>query len=108
MIEKEEEEHRRKIASGGARGDYPPYIIEYSPDLLEYAAAQDIPNFGVQAYYAISKEPVSTWKHVYKATFPKTVSTGQIDLVSSPSGGPGVAKIKRRFRSTSQSKSKSK
>ena len=56
------------------RGDvetFPPYISDFSADLLEYVAVQNIEDFGVHAYYAISKEPLSSWYKVDKQLLPK-------------------------------------
>lgn len=60
---------------------FPAYTTDCSPDLTEYAAAQDIPNFGVHAYYAISKEPINKWQKPEKAIFPKgNISVSNIIL----------------------------
>ncbi|KAK5640909.1 hypothetical protein RI129_009456 [Pyrocoelia pectoralis] len=66
-----EEQLRNKYAKDGVGECNPPYTTEYSADLLEYAAAQIIPNFGIHAYYAISNEPLSSWKRTEKAIFPR-------------------------------------
>ncbi|XP_066151589.1 uncharacterized protein [Euwallacea fornicatus] len=50
---------------------FPPFTTDCSPDLTEYAAVQNIPNFGVHAYYAISKHPVNKWQRSELAIFPK-------------------------------------
>lgn len=73
LLEAEEVERRQRILRGlaGPSGDYPPFTIEYSSNLLEYTAAQDIPNFGVHAFYALSKEPLSKWDNLTTAVFPK-------------------------------------
>lgn len=65
------EEASKKSKRGGA-GDYPPYTTEYSADLQEYSAAQDIPNFGVHVYYASSPEPLPLWEGADKGVFPKS------------------------------------
>lgn len=38
--------------------------------MKEYAASQDIPNFGVHVYFAISKDPIHNWEHINKAILP--------------------------------------
>ncbi|XP_018326208.1 uncharacterized protein LOC108737681 [Agrilus planipennis] len=42
----------------------PPYHIEYSPDLKQYASVQEIPNFGTQLYFAMSSEPLQLWSNM--------------------------------------------
>lgn len=73
IIEKENAEKRAKKKKGES-GDFPPYISDFSADLLEYAAVQTIENFGVHAYYAISKQPLNQWYRVDKQTLPKGIS----------------------------------
>ncbi|KAF2905192.1 hypothetical protein ILUMI_00969 [Ignelater luminosus] len=77
LLEVEEQYRKQEIVSGvsGAKGDSPPYSTEHSADLLEYSAAQDIPNFGVHAYYAISNEPLPNWDRTDKAIFPRATGT---------------------------------
>ncbi|KAK6637844.1 hypothetical protein RUM44_008266 [Polyplax serrata] len=51
-----------------------PYTIEISNDLREFVAAQEIPNFGVQMYYAwSSEEPVHKWSMFDEDKFPQYV-----------------------------------
>lgn len=73
LIEAEEADKKQRFFKGlgGPSGDYPPYSIEYSADFLEYCAAQDIPNFGVHAFYALSREPIPNWDNLDKGIFPK-------------------------------------
>lgn len=73
LLEAEEAERRQRIIRGlaGPSGDYPPFSIEYSSNLREYSAAQDIPNFGVHAFYALSKEPLNTWDNLTTTIFPR-------------------------------------
>lgn len=82
---------------------------------MEYTAAQDIPNFGVHVYYAISKEPLPLWKNADKGVFPRAVSAGKIDLTGAASGAVGststlsvISKAISKTRSRSGSRSKSK
>lgn len=70
-VELEENRKRARWIEGLGSGDYPPLTTECSADLLEYVAAQDIPNFGVHAYYAISNEPINNWENIEKGIFPK-------------------------------------
>nr|CAD7399291.1 unnamed protein product [Timema cristinae] len=49
----------------------PPYIVEVSSDLKEYAVAQEIPNFGVHCYFAVSNEPISEWDNAEKGLYPR-------------------------------------
>nr|CAD7266629.1 unnamed protein product [Timema shepardi] len=49
----------------------PPYIVEVSSDLKEYAVAQEIPNFGVHCYFAVSNEPISEWDNAEKGFYPR-------------------------------------
>lgn len=56
-------------------GDHSPYICDFSADLLEYVAIQDIPNFGVHGYFAVSKSPINTWDRVDKKVFPKAAKS---------------------------------
>nr|CAD7197863.1 unnamed protein product [Timema douglasi] len=49
----------------------PPYIVEVSSDLKEYAVAQEIPNFGVHCYFAVSSEPISEWDNAEKGFYPR-------------------------------------
>lgn len=52
-----------------------PFICDFSADLLEYVAIQDIPNFGVHGYFAVSKFPINTWDRVDKKVFPKAAKS---------------------------------
>ena len=70
-LETEENKRRRRILQGLGSGDNPPVKTEYSGDLLEYAATQEIPRFGVHAFYALSKDPLPNWDNVEKGVFPK-------------------------------------
>lgn len=73
LMEQEKTE-RREIVRLEMMGDmqtFPAFTTDCSPDLTEYVAAQDIPNFGVHAFYAISKQPVNKWQRSEKAIFPK-------------------------------------
>lgn len=74
IIEKEQNEKRERCLKNirGEDGDFPSFITDYSPDLLEYVAAQDIPRFGIHVYYAISKEPLTEWKNSEHGVFPRT------------------------------------
>lgn len=74
LIEAQAAERKDKIAKGlaGPTGDYPPVTTEYSGDLLEYTAAQDIPNFGVHVFYAISRDPLPLWDNAENGVFPKS------------------------------------
>ncbi|CAG2067580.1 unnamed protein product, partial [Timema podura] len=49
----------------------PPYIVEVSSDLKEYAVAQEIPNFGVHCYFAVSNDPISEWDNAEKGLYPR-------------------------------------
>lgn len=73
VIEKEQkakkEHYLKKIR--GEVGDWPPFSTDYSSDLKEYVAAQDIPNFGVHVYYAMSKDPILDWDKAEHAVFPR-------------------------------------
>ncbi|XP_031355593.1 titin-like [Photinus pyralis] len=84
LLESEEQFHKKRTEEG-IGGENPPYTTEYSADLLEYAAAQIIPNFGIHAYYAISNEPLSSWKRTEKAVFPRGPSSAtEIGHTQSP------------------------
>lgn len=54
----------------GHDDSFPPYQTVYSSDLKEYAAAQRIPQFGIQVYYAMSPEPVTKWYNSQNACLP--------------------------------------
>ncbi|KAL1494119.1 hypothetical protein ABEB36_009768 [Hypothenemus hampei] len=87
LIEQEKFE-RRELLMHEIKGDlemsFPVFTTDCSPDLTEYVAAQDIPNFGVHAYYAISKQPVNKWQRSEYAIFPKgTKSTIDTSIVTS-------------------------
>ncbi|CAO1429178.1 unnamed protein product [Diamesa hyperborea] len=49
----------------------PPYKIDISRDLMEYAAYQEIPNFGAHFYYAFSLEPLPKWQNFNKFRVPR-------------------------------------
>lgn len=51
--------------------DAPPYKIDISRDLMEYAAYQEIPNFGAHFYYAFSLEPLPNWQNFNKFGVPR-------------------------------------
>lgn len=73
LLEQERVE-RRELILAEVMGDmpvFPAFTTDCSPDLTEYVAAQDIPNFGVHAYYAISKQPINKWQRSELAIFPK-------------------------------------
>lgn len=42
---------------------YPPVYTSIGGDLCQFVAVQEIPNFGLHGYYAISMEPLSKWSH---------------------------------------------
>lgn len=42
---------------------YPPVYTSVGGDLCQFVAVQEIPNFGLHGYYAISTEPLSKWSH---------------------------------------------
>ncbi|CAG9813384.1 unnamed protein product [Phaedon cochleariae] len=90
LIQKEQFERidriRRQLR--GQIGDSPPYMTDCSSDFREYVAAQDIPGFGVHCYYAISKEPIDTWRKADKGIFPKMAKSA---VDTSSSAPPGVA-----------------
>lgn len=75
MLQADEADRKQRILKGlaGPCGDYPPFTIEYSSNLLEYCAAQDIPNFGVHAFYALSREPLSNWDNITNTIFPRGI-----------------------------------
>ncbi|KAF5293501.1 hypothetical protein FQA39_LY02986 [Lamprigera yunnana] len=105
-----EEELRKQKRS--EVGDSPPYVIEYSADLLEYAAAQEIPNFGVHAYYAISNDPLPLWDHTEKTICPRNIySAVNQKAAKSPSreisaslSEPSISDKKVHFKHDSKSK----
>lgn len=71
-MQTEDCERLQRLKRGlGAAGDFPPISSECSADLLEYCATQDIPNFGVHAYYAIGKEAIPNWDNAHNAVYPK-------------------------------------
>lgn len=49
----------------------PHYKIDISRDMMEYAAYQEIPNFGAHFYYAFSLEPLPNWQNFNKFRVPK-------------------------------------
>ncbi|XP_046619152.1 uncharacterized protein LOC124304677 [Neodiprion virginianus] len=49
----------RKIAALA----YPPVFTSVGGDLCQFVAVQEIPNFGLHGYYAISIEPLPKWSH---------------------------------------------
>lgn len=71
IIEKDHKDRMMKRLKAEESGDYPFYVSDFSADLLEYVAIQNIENFGVHAYYAVSKEPLNSWYRVDKQLFPK-------------------------------------
>lgn len=74
IIEKEQADRQDRIRRQlrGQEGDFPPYTTDFSADFREYVAAQDIPGFGVHCYYAVSKDPIITWRQVDKSLLPKS------------------------------------
>lgn len=44
-------------------GELPPCSIDTSADFKEYAAAQDIPDYGIHVYYAFSPDPMQYWSN---------------------------------------------
>jgi hypothetical protein len=73
IIEQEQQERFEKWQKRmkGESGDYPPYVSDFSADLLEYVAVQSIENFGVHCYYAVSKQPLSSWYRTDRQLLPK-------------------------------------
>ncbi|XP_008196704.1 uncharacterized protein LOC103313935 isoform X2 [Tribolium castaneum] len=49
------------------------YNYDFSGDLLSYVAYQDIEDFGVHCYYAMSKQPITVWDRFDKSLFPSGV-----------------------------------
>ncbi|KAF5283474.1 hypothetical protein FQR65_LT13862 [Abscondita terminalis] len=104
LLESEEEIRKKRLKEGG---DNPPYATEHSGDLLEYAAAQEIPNFGVHAYYAISNDPLPFWDNTERAIFPRgAVSATDQSVCPSPalpvgesSSEPALQQRRVQFRS---------
>lgn len=67
-----EEDERQALGGGDAWGT--PYAIEISNDLKEFVAAQEIPNFGVQVYYAMSTDdPIHKWSMFDERRLPKFI-----------------------------------
>lgn len=111
-----DEVDRRERLRGLIRGggdEFPPYNIECSADLLEYAAAQDIPKFGVHAYYAISNSPITSWDNVDVRYLPKGVSLdkgveGGGKNIGTAASSPEIINKSHLSMSDSKSKSRSK
>ena len=63
----------RKSASQGQSTpkDHPRVLTSIGGDLCEYAAVQEIPNFGIHGYYAVSTEPLPKWSNTRKSEDPK-------------------------------------
>ncbi|GJQ72270.1 hypothetical protein Trydic_g3360 [Trypoxylus dichotomus] len=101
-VESEEIRKRTRLMEGLGAGDFPPLTTECSADLREYVAAQDIPNFGVHAYYAISNEPVTTWEDMEKGIFPK----GALSVLRKAESADISAATSKRSRQRSRSRSK--
>ncbi|KAG5874298.1 hypothetical protein JTB14_013964 [Gonioctena quinquepunctata] len=83
LIQKEQLERVDRIRKQlrGQIGDYPPYTTDCSSDYREYAAAQDIPGFGVHCYYAFSKEPINFWQRADRGIYPK-IARSAVDTMS--------------------------
>lgn len=96
LLNSSEADKIEKLRHGIGSGDFPPCSVECSADLLEYAAAQDIPNFGVHAYYALGREPLPTWENANLDIFPKGAlagaekSTAELSVAASCVGSPGL------------------
>lgn len=74
ILETEHDERVRSMQDKqSAGGDYPPYTVELSADLLEYSSSQEIPKFGSHMYYAISTEPIHTWENLDLGVLSKEV-----------------------------------
>ncbi|XP_074037950.1 uncharacterized protein isoform X1 [Leptinotarsa decemlineata] len=83
LIQTEQTERVERIRKQlrGQIGDYPPYTTDCSSDFREYAAAQDIPGFGVHCYYAISREPINFWQRADRGIYPK-ITKSAVDSTS--------------------------
>ena len=82
----------------GIAAEYPAMTAECSGDLLEYAAAQDIPNFGVHAYYAFSSDPITQWDNMEKGIFPR----GALSQVKKSESMSAISEHSRKSRSKSK------
>ncbi|XP_044272632.1 uncharacterized protein LOC123016348 [Tribolium madens] len=49
------------------------YACDFSGDLLNYVAYQDIEDFGVHCYYAMSRQPITFWDRFDKSLFPSGI-----------------------------------
>lgn len=70
----------------------PPYIVETTADLSEYAVYQEIPNFGAHFYYAYSPDPLPKWSNFEKAILPK--GTLAVNIAACPDTSI-IAKMER-------------
>ncbi|CAG9767382.1 unnamed protein product [Ceutorhynchus assimilis] len=89
LLEQEANERKATIRKEmmGDMKNFPAYTTDCSPDLTEYVACQDIPNFGVHAYYAISKQPVNKWQRAEKAILPKGTKSSIDTSITAPPAG---------------------
>lgn len=52
----------------------PPYKMDMSQDLKEFAVFQEIPNFGSHFYYAVSTTPLVNWQNFSKLKIPRELA----------------------------------
>jgi hypothetical protein len=85
----------------------PPYKIDMSQDMKEFAAYQEIPNFGAQFYFAISSDPIKEWDNFSKLKIPRelvpSLFVDQEILQSPPMNMP---KVDSRVRAPIAAKSR--
>lgn len=57
----------------------PPYKVDVSQDMKEFAAFQEIPNFGSHFYYAVSMDPLPEWQNFSKLKIPKELTPSSLE-----------------------------
>ncbi|XP_018326206.1 uncharacterized protein LOC108737680 isoform X2 [Agrilus planipennis] len=78
----------------GECSKYPPYMVEYSSNMLEYVSYQEIPLFGAHVYYAISKEPIGLWYHANKGAVPREQSLASRPTLAIPDAEIGERRVR--------------
>lgn len=65
-------------------GGHPRVVTSIGGDMCEYVAVQEIPNFGIHGYYALSTEPLPKWWNPRSSTASKAQDSSPTLLKNTP------------------------
>ncbi|XP_063917151.1 uncharacterized protein LOC135132867 isoform X2 [Zophobas morio] len=75
-----------------------PYSADFSGDLSTYVACQEIENFGVHCYYALSNDPLTGWSRFDESL----LSTGKRRLPKSKEAGSSTEEKEKEAKTSKE------